>query len=101
MVEHSGEREFLPAALEILGVPLSPIRNGDDPADRGAGRGSAGRASFGKLGIVAMAQGKAPPIGQVKAVQPLETGRVVVVEVANGRRWDGSRGTVANHFVMA
>ena len=41
-------------------------------------------AYFGRVDIVAAAQGKFQPMGQVKVVEPLETGRVENIRVGNG-----------------
>ena len=41
-------------------------------------------AYFGRIDIVAAAQGKFQPTGRVKVVEPLETGRVAAIRVANG-----------------
>jgi len=78
------EREFLPAALEIIETPASP-----------AGRAIAGTimgflciaivwASFGKIDIIATTQGRIIPTGKSKVVQPLETGVVKTIYVADG-----------------
>ncbi len=79
------ERQFLPAALEIQETPPSP----------------AGRiigwslitlfaigvvwACIGKVDIVAVAEGKLVPSGQVKQVQPLEKGVVKTLYVTEGQ----------------
>ena len=41
-------------------------------------------AYFGRVDIIAAAQGKFQPMGQVKVVEPLETGRVEDIRVGNG-----------------
>ena len=80
------ELEFLPAALEILETPASPI-----------GRAMAGTlilfvvlaaawATFGHVDIIAMAQGKIVPVGRVKVIQPLESGIVTAIHVKDGDR---------------
>ena len=74
------EREFLPAALEIIETPASP-----------AGRSIAGAiiaffvlaliwAVLGWVDIVATAPGKIVPTGRSKVIQPLDSG-IVHVEV--------------------
>src|SRR5262245_41761736 len=80
------EREFLPAALEIIETPASPI-----------GRAVAATliaffvialawATFGHIDIIATAQGKVVPVGRVKVIQPLETGMVTAIHVRDGDR---------------
>jgi hemolysin D len=77
-------RQFLPAALEILETPASPV-----------GRTIAGLiilffaiaiawATFGRVDIIATAQGKIVPTGRTKTIQPLETGIVSVIHVQDG-----------------
>ena len=78
------EKDFLPAAIEIMEKPASP----------------AGRlmiwlicgffvialvwSIFGKIDIVAVAQGKVVPFGQSKVVQSFEAGVVRTIHVKNG-----------------
>lgn len=80
------EREFLPAALEIIETPASP-----------AGRAIAATliafflvalawSIFGHIDIIATAQGKIVPVGRIKTIQPLETGMVTAVHVRDGDR---------------
>ena len=79
------ELEFLPAAVEILETPASPV-----------GRTVAILitvlfiiaivwAWFGKIDIESVAQGSVIPKGQVKAVQPLEMGKVEEILVVEGQ----------------
>lgn len=82
----AGDREFLPAALEILEAPPSPIRMAMILLIAALVVVALTWAAIGELDIVAVAQGKVQPTGRVKVVQPLETGRVVRVEAINGRR---------------
>jgi len=81
-----GDREFLPAALEILEVPPSPVRLAMILLIGTLVAVTLAWAAIGHLDIVAVAQGKVRPTGRVKVVQPLETGRVVGVEVGDGSR---------------
>jgi hemolysin D len=80
------EREFLPAALEIIETPASP-----------AGRVTAATiiafflvalvwATFGHVDIIATAQGKVVPVGRTKVIQPLEIGMVTAINVKDGDR---------------
>tara|TARA_R110002096_G_scaffold266710_1_gene460237 strand:+ start:2815 stop:4212 length:1398 start_codon:yes stop_codon:yes gene_type:complete len=80
------EADFLPAALEILEKPASPI----------------GRwmirliilfftlallwSYFGKVDEVATAQGKVTPLGDIKVIQPAQLGIVRNILVTNGQR---------------
>src|SRR5580765_504517 len=79
------EREFLPAALEIIETPASP-----------AGRSIAGAiiaffvlaliwAVLGWVDIVATAPGKIVPTGRSKVIQPLDSGIVHAIHVQNGQ----------------
>ncbi|WP_169829018.1 HlyD family type I secretion periplasmic adaptor subunit [Chromobacterium amazonense] len=79
------EREFLPAALEVLETPASP-----------AGRWLAyvlmalfalalAWACLGEVGVTAVAQGQVMPDGGVKSIQPLEAGIVRKIHVMNGQ----------------
>jgi hemolysin D len=78
------EQDFLPAALEILETPASP-----------AGRTTLWVilsfftiallwAIFGRIDIVASAQGKIMPVGYTKVIQPAELGVVRDILVENG-----------------
>src|SRR5579885_2335209 len=77
-------RQFLPAALEILETPASPI-----------GRAIGGTiilffviaiawAVLGHVDIIATASGKIVPTGRTKTIQPLETGVVAAIHVRDG-----------------
>ena len=78
--------EFLPAALEIIETPASPL-----------GRMVAGTlmlffcialawATFGHIDIIATGQGKVVPLGRTKVIQPFETGTVTAIHVRDGDR---------------
>src|ERR1700730_4744627 len=77
-------RQFLPAALEILETPASPV-----------GRAIGATiilffviaivwAVFGHVDIIATASGKIVPTGRSKTIQPLETGIVSAIHVRDG-----------------
>ena len=77
-------REFLPAALEILDTPASPV-------GRAVGLTiilffalAIGWATFGHVDIIATATGKVVPTGRTKTIQPLETGIVSAIHVHDG-----------------
>ena len=82
---HAEEREFLPAALEIVETPASP-----------AGRTIAYMivasfclsllwASLAKVDIVASSSGKVVLLDGTKVIQPLETGIVRTIHVRDGQ----------------
>jgi hemolysin D len=83
-VARRAQLEFLPAALEIIETPASPV-----------GRAIAatiilflvmaiGWSIWGRIDIVAAASGKVVPTGRTKTVQPLETGIVTAILVEDG-----------------
>jgi hemolysin D len=78
------DREFLAPALEIVETPPSPVHVAFLWIICAFVFTAIGWAYFGRIDIVAAAQGKFQPIGRVKVVEPLETGRVENVRVANG-----------------
>jgi len=80
------DREFLPAALEILQTPPSPIAIALLLFICFASSSALAWSYFGWLDIHAVAQGKIQPSGHSKVVQPLEPGKVVTVLVENGSR---------------
>jgi hemolysin D len=80
------DNEFLPAAVEILETPASPVRAAMIWLICLLVALSLVWAYFGKFDIVATAQGKIQPIGRVKIVQSEELGRVVTANSANGNR---------------
>lgn len=81
---HRADQEFLPAALEVLETPPSPIRIAFLGAICALAAIAFAWAYFGQIDIVAVAQGKIQPTGRVKVVQPLESGRVKTIRVENG-----------------
>ena len=80
----SPDREFLPAALEILQTPPSPIATSLLLCICAAFSVALAWSYFGHLDIHAVATGKVQPSGRSKIVQPLEAGKVVLVHVENG-----------------
>jgi hemolysin D len=80
------DREFLPAALEILETPPSPVRIWLLQTICALVAISIAWMFIGRIDVVAVAQGKIQPTGRVKLVQSLETGRVREVLVGNGVR---------------
>jgi hemolysin D len=80
------EAEFLPAALALQETPVSP-------APRVAmwlivcfAVLASAWSVFGKIDIVATAQGRIVPSGRIKVIQPLEAGTVKSIRVTDGQR---------------
>jgi hemolysin D len=76
--------EFLPAALEILETPPSPVRMGLILIICGLATAALIWAFVGRIDILAVAQGKIQSSGRVKLVQTVETGKVQSLRVENG-----------------
>lgn len=83
---HRADQEFLPAALEILETPASPVRLAMIVTLAVIALSALAWAYVSKIEIVAIGQGKVQPAGRVKVVQPVETGRVVEILAGNGDR---------------
>lgn len=79
------DAEFLPAALEILETPASPIRTSLIWLLCSLATGALIWSWVGTVDIVATSQGKIQPLGRVKVVQSLETAKVRSIPVANGQ----------------
>jgi hemolysin D len=82
------DREFLPAALELLDTPPSPVRIAAIWVICLFFATALAWSYFGWLEIYAIAQGRIQPSGRSKVVQPLDPGRVVGIAVENGSRVD-------------
>ena len=78
------EREFLPAALEIVDTPASPAGRAVAAVIVAALGGAILWASLGSIDVIATASGKLVPLGRVKTVQPFETGVVRAIHVKDG-----------------
>ncbi len=78
------DREFLPAALEILETPPSVVSIWFIWLICGVFAATLTWSYFGKLDVYAVAPGKVQPIGRSKVVQPLEPGKIRAVLVDNG-----------------
>ncbi|RCS21577.1 HlyD family type I secretion periplasmic adaptor subunit [Phyllobacterium salinisoli] len=76
--------EFLPAVLEILETPASPIRIAVLWFICLLATGTLLWTWLGTFDIVATAQGKVQPAGRVKVVQSLEVGKTKSIPVSNG-----------------
>jgi membrane fusion protein, hemolysin D len=78
------DREFLPAALEILVTPPSPVAKSLLLAICALFFGILVWSYFGWIDIYAVAPGKIQPDGGSKVVQPVDAGKVVAIRVQNG-----------------
>jgi hemolysin D len=79
------ELAFLPAALEIVETPPSPIGRAIGITVIALFCFALTWATFGTVDIVATASGKIVPTGGTKIVQPFETGVVRVIHVRDGQ----------------
>jgi hemolysin D len=79
------EMEFLPAALEIVESPPSPLGRAIGATIIAMFCIALIWAFFGKIDIVASAQGKILPSGRDKVIQPFETGVVRSIHVHDGQ----------------
>ncbi|MDX2159192.1 MAG: HlyD family type I secretion periplasmic adaptor subunit [Hyphomicrobiaceae bacterium] len=84
-VRFATDQEFLPAALEILETPPSPVATSLMLAICAMVVAGLTWSVFGWLDIHAVAPGKIQPSGRTKVVQPLEAGRVAAINVESGR----------------
>jgi hemolysin D len=82
--ERRDEREFLPAALEVVETPASPT-------GRMLGYTivlffaiAVSWAFLGKVDVIATAPGRIMPAGDVKVIQPVDTGVVRAIHVQDG-----------------
>jgi hemolysin D len=79
------ELAFLPAALEIVETPPSPIGRAIGATTMALFALALLWASLGHVDIVATATGKIVPTGRSKVIQPFETGVVRAIRVADGQ----------------
>jgi hemolysin D len=79
------DREFLPAALEILETPPSPVRMWLLLGICGLVVAALLWSVIGRFDIIAVAQGKIQSVGRIKVVQPFETGKVRAILAQNGK----------------
>lgn len=78
------DKEFLPAALEIIESPPSPVKLGLIWFITLLAMSTLAWSWFGQIDIHAVAQGRIQPSGRSKVVQPAEAGRVRIAYVRNG-----------------
>jgi hemolysin D len=79
------EREFLPAALEIIETPASPAGRATMATIVALIMGSILWATLGRVDIIVTAQGRIIPSGKVKEIQPFEIGVVKAIAVKDGQ----------------
>ena len=77
---------FLPAALEVLERPPSPLGRGLVLALCALVIGGIGWASVASLDVVATGTGRIIPAGKVKLIQPADAGVVKAIRVVEGQR---------------
>ena len=80
------EAAFLPAALEIVETPPSPIGRAISLTVAALFCLALAWAAIGQVDIVASAPGKILPSGRIKVVQPFETGVVRAIHVEDGQK---------------
>lgn len=78
------EREFLPALLEVIETPASPTLRLSAWAICALIVIALTWACLAHIDMVAVAEGKVVPLGQVKVVQPLETAVIRAIHVEEG-----------------
>lgn len=78
------ERAFLPAALEIVETPASPVGRAIGGLIIAAAATAVAWASMSRIDIIATAPGRIIPVGQTKIVQPFQAGVVQAIDVADG-----------------
>ena len=78
------EREFLPAALEIIETPAPPVGRAIGGVILAAAVAALLWACVGRVDIIATATGRLVPVGKTKTVKPFETGVVSAILVADG-----------------
>lgn len=80
------DREFLPAALEILETPPAPLPVVFMLTICLFFAAALAWSFFGRLDVHAVAPGKIETAGRAKVVQPLDPGKVSAIHVENGAR---------------
>jgi hemolysin D len=78
-------REFLPAALEILETPPSPLPVWTMLTICAVFAAAFAWSFFGRLDVNAVAPAKLEPTGRVKVIQALDPGKVAAIRVDNGQ----------------
>jgi len=84
-LRNADELAFLPAALEIVETPPSPVGHGLAYIVIAVFCIALGWAAFGAVDIVSVSSGKIIPSGRTKVIQPFETGVVRAINVRDGQ----------------
>src|SRR5262245_62052298 len=82
---HREELAFLPAALEIVETPPSPLGRLTVYTIVALFCIALAWSFIGRIDIVASASGRVIPSGRTKVIQPLETGVVRAIQVRDGQ----------------
>jgi hemolysin D len=80
------DREFLPAALEILETPAPPLPVVMLLTICAFFAGALAWSFYGELDVHAVASGKVEVAGHAKVIQPLDPGKIIAVHVEEGAR---------------
>lgn len=83
--ERKDEREFLPAALEVVETPVSPTSRALAGLIIAFFTIATAWAFIGRVDIMATADGRILPAGDVKVIQPLDPGVVRSIRVQDGQ----------------
>ncbi|WP_376961177.1 HlyD family type I secretion periplasmic adaptor subunit [Azospirillum sp. A26] len=79
------ERAFLPAALELMETPASPLGRAVAMTICAFFALAVAWACWGEVDVVAIATGKVIPSGRTKTIQPFESGIVRAIRVEEGQ----------------
>jgi membrane fusion protein, hemolysin D len=79
------DREFLPAALEILETPPPPLPIALIATISAFALAALIWSYFGRLDVYATAPGKIEPAGYAKVIEPLDPGKISAIHVAKGQ----------------
>src|SRR5438876_8345040 len=80
------DREFLPAAIEILETPAPPLSVVTMLTICAFFAAALAWSFYGRLDVHAVAPGKIDTAGHAKVVQPLDPGKIAAIHVQNGQR---------------
>lgn len=84
MFKHCDEKEFLPAPVEILETPASPLKHALTLGICLLFVLALLWAWFGKLDVVVEAEGRIIPSGHVKTISPVQVARVKTIYIEEG-----------------
>ena len=79
------DREFLPAALEILETPPPPLPIAMMATISAFALAALVWSYFGRLDVHATAPGKIETVGYAKVIEPLDPGKVAAIHVERGQ----------------